>query len=34
MGFYFMEAFMESVDVESQPEQGTKVILTKTIGRR
>ena len=34
MGFYFMEAFMAQVEVESEPGQGTKVIMTKIIGRR
>ena len=34
MGFYFMEAFMESVDVVSEPGEGTKVTMKKTIGRR
>lgn len=34
MGFYFMEAFMQEVQVESEPGKGTRVIMYKTIGRR
>ena len=34
MGFVFMEAFMDSIEVKSQAGQGTKVIMTKRIGRR
>ena len=34
MGFVFMEAFMDSIKVESKIGQGTKVIMTKKIGRR
>ena len=34
MGFVFMEAFMDSIKVESKVGQGTKVIMTKRIGRR
>ena len=34
MGFVFMEAFMDSIEVESKVGQGTKVIMTKKIGRR
>ena len=34
MGFVFMEAFMDSIEVESKVGQGTKVIMTKRIGRR
>lgn len=34
MGFYFMEAFMQNVLVESEPGRGTRVIMHKTIGRR
>lgn len=34
MGFYFMEAFMQDVQVESEPGRGTRVIMHKTIGRR
>ena len=34
MGFAFMEAFMDSVKVSSKPGEGTKVIMTKKIGRR
>lgn len=33
MGFAFMEAFMDSVQVESKPGEGTRVIMTKTIAR-
>ena len=34
MGFVFMEAFMDSIKVESKVGQGTKVTMTKRIGRR
>lgn len=34
MGFVFMEAFMDTIQVESQKEEGTKVTMTKKIGRR
>ena len=34
MGFVFMEAFMDSIEVESKVGQGTKVIMPKKIGRR
>ena len=34
MGFVFMEAFMDSIEVKSKVGQGTKVIMTKRIGRR
>lgn len=33
MGFSFMEAFMDQVDVTSQPGQGTTVSMKKYIGR-
>ncbi len=33
MGFAFMEAFMDTVKVESEPEKGTKVTMKKTIGK-
>ena len=33
MGFAFMEAFMDSVEVESEPEKGTRVKMTKTVGK-
>lgn len=33
MGFAFMEAFMDNVEVESQPGQGTLVRMEKTIGK-
>lgn len=34
MGFVFMEAFMDSVHVESKKGEGTTVTMTKKIGRR
>ena len=34
MGFVFMEAFMDSVTVESAPGKGTTVTMTKNIGKR
>ncbi len=34
MGFAFMEAFMDEIQVESEVGTGTKVILTKKIGVR
>lgn len=34
MGFAFMEAFMDSMQVESTPGVGTKVTMTKKIGQR
>lgn len=33
MGFSFMEAFMDSVEVESKVGEGTRVKMTKTIGK-
>ena len=33
MGFAFMEAFMDSVEVESEPGKGTKVKMKKTVGK-
>ena len=33
MGFSFMEAFMDSLEVESAPGVGTTVTMKKTIGR-
>ena len=33
MGFAFMEAFMDRVEVESEVGQGTKVKMKKTIGK-
>jgi len=33
MGFSFMEAFMDQVDVQSQPGEGTVVTMKKYIGR-
>ena len=33
MGFSFMEAFMDQVEVESQPNHGTLVTMKKSIGR-
>ncbi len=32
MGFSFMEAFMDAVEVESSPGKGTRVIMRKEIG--
>ena len=32
MGFSFMEAFMDSLAVESEPGKGTKVTMTKSLG--
>ena len=34
MGFSFMEAFMDQVEVESEPGRGTMVKMKKKIGRR
>ena len=33
MGFSFMEAFMDQIQVESQPGKGTIVKMQKTIGK-
>ena len=33
MGFSFMEAFMDSLEVESKVGEGTSVKMTKTIGK-
>lgn len=33
MGFAFMEAFMDEVEVESEPGKGTSVFMKKRIGR-
>ena len=33
MGFAFMEAFMDRVEVRSRPGEGTTVLMTKRIGR-
>ena len=33
MGFAFMEAFMDYVEVESEPGEGTTVRMKKTIGK-
>lgn len=33
MGFSFMEAFMDQVDVDSEPGRGTMVTMKKKIGR-
>ena len=33
MGFAFMEAFMDSLEVESEPGKGTRVKMKKTIGK-
>lgn len=32
MGFAFMEAFMDSLCVESTPGEGTKIVMEKTFG--
>ena len=32
MGFAFMEAFMDDLEVESQPAQGTIVRMKKKLG--
>ncbi len=32
MGFAFMEAFMDSVEVFSKPGEGTRVVMSKKIG--
>ena len=32
MGFAFMEAFMDSLEVESEPGKGTRVIMEKKLG--
>ena len=32
MGFAFMEAFMDGLEVESEPEKGTRVVMEKKIG--
>jgi len=32
MGFAFMEAFMDSLTVESEPGKGTRVTMTKSLG--
>ena len=34
MGFVFMEAFMDTIKVISKPGEGTKITMTKKIGRR
>lgn len=34
MGFVFMEAFMDTVQVESKLGEGTRVTMSKKIGRR
>ncbi len=34
MGFSFMEAFMDTLDVESHKNVGTRVTMTKRIGKR
>ncbi len=33
MGFSFMELFMDSLDVQSEPGKGTKITMTKIIGQ-
>lgn len=32
MGFSFMEAFMDTVEVHSTPGEGTKIVMTRKIG--
>lgn len=32
MGFSFMEAFMDSLKVESEPGKGTRITMTKSLG--
>ncbi len=34
LGFVFMKSFMENFQVESSPGQGTKVIMSKSVGTR
>ena len=34
MGFVFMEAFMDTIKVESKVGEGTRITMTKKIGRR
>ena len=34
MGFSFMEAFMDTLEVASEPGSGTRVTMTKIIGRQ
>lgn len=34
MGFAFMEAFMDDMQVESEPGSGTRVIMRKKIGKK
>lgn len=34
MGFVFMEAFMDTIKVESKVGEGTKVTMTKRVGKR
>lgn len=33
MGFAFMEAFMDGLEVKSKPGEGTRVIMWKTLGK-
>lgn len=33
MGFAFMEAFMDALQVESEPGKGTRIIMRKEIGK-
>ena len=33
MGFAFMEAFMDSLSVESTPGKGTRIVMEKTLGQ-
>ena len=34
MGFSFMEAFMDEVQVRSKENEGTRVVMTKKIGEK
>lgn len=34
MGFAFMEAFMDELEVYSKPQEGTRIVMRKQIGRQ
>ncbi|HHT62140.1 MAG: anti-sigma F factor [Bacillota bacterium] len=34
LGFVFIQSFMDKLEVESKPNQGTKVIMSKSLGFR
>ncbi|MGQ9496961.1 MAG: anti-sigma F factor [Desulfotomaculales bacterium] len=34
LGFSFMQSFMDTIEVRSQPGRGTRVIMTKKVSRR